>query len=171
LPLTPAWSTRPTPTTTPTSGTTCSFIQKLDGIPAAKLRTARYHCVLVAARDGEVVQIADRHGRRPDPRSPARHRRLRLRSPVLPARAPPHHGRNRPRNQALPQPSRPRLRRAAAHACALTSDCTLSKGSSAERAPKPERRLDVALHSNNASGYISDRFIVPQSKTASTRSL
>jgi len=34
------------------------LIQKLDGIPA-KLRTARYHCTLVAARDGEVVQIAD----------------------------------------------------------------------------------------------------------------
>jgi XTP/dITP diphosphohydrolase len=34
------------------------LIQKLDGVPA-KLRTARYHCTLVAARDGEVVQIAD----------------------------------------------------------------------------------------------------------------
>ncbi len=34
------------------------LIQKLDGIPAM-LRTARYHCTLVAARDGEVVQIAD----------------------------------------------------------------------------------------------------------------
>jgi XTP/dITP diphosphohydrolase len=34
------------------------LLQKLDGIPA-KLRTARYHCTLVAARDGEVVQIAD----------------------------------------------------------------------------------------------------------------
>jgi XTP/dITP diphosphohydrolase len=34
------------------------LIQKLDGIPA-KLRTARYHCTLVAARGGEVVDIAD----------------------------------------------------------------------------------------------------------------
>ena len=34
------------------------LLQKLDGIPPA-LRTARYHCTLVAARDGEVVQIAD----------------------------------------------------------------------------------------------------------------
>ena len=34
------------------------LLRKLDGIPA-KLRTARYHCTLVAARDGEVVQIAD----------------------------------------------------------------------------------------------------------------
>jgi XTP/dITP diphosphohydrolase len=34
------------------------LIEKLDGIPA-KLRTARYHCTLVAASDGEVVQIAD----------------------------------------------------------------------------------------------------------------
>ncbi len=34
------------------------LIQKLDGIPA-KLRTARYHCTLLAARDGEVVQVAD----------------------------------------------------------------------------------------------------------------
>ncbi len=34
------------------------LIQKMDGIPA-KLRTARYHCTLVAARDGEVIQVAD----------------------------------------------------------------------------------------------------------------
>ena len=34
------------------------LLQKLDGIPAA-LRTARYHCTLVVARDGEVVQVAD----------------------------------------------------------------------------------------------------------------
>ena len=34
------------------------LLQKLDGIPES-LRTARYHCTLVAARDGEVVQIAD----------------------------------------------------------------------------------------------------------------
>jgi XTP/dITP diphosphohydrolase len=34
------------------------LLQKLDGIPA-RLRTARYHCTLVAARDGEVVEIAD----------------------------------------------------------------------------------------------------------------
>lgn len=34
------------------------LLQKLDGIPAA-LRTARYHCTLVAARDGEIFQIAD----------------------------------------------------------------------------------------------------------------
>ena len=34
------------------------LLQKLDGIPAS-LRTARYHCSLVAARDGEIVQIAD----------------------------------------------------------------------------------------------------------------
>lgn len=34
------------------------LLQKLDGIPAA-LRTAHYHCTLVAARDGEICQIAD----------------------------------------------------------------------------------------------------------------
>jgi XTP/dITP diphosphohydrolase len=34
------------------------LLQKLSEIPE-KLRTARYHCSLVAARDGEVVQIAD----------------------------------------------------------------------------------------------------------------
>lgn len=34
------------------------LLQKLAGIPPA-LRTGRYHCTLVAARDGEVVQIAD----------------------------------------------------------------------------------------------------------------
>jgi XTP/dITP diphosphohydrolase len=34
------------------------LLRKLDGIPA-KLRTARYHCTLVAARDGELVQLAD----------------------------------------------------------------------------------------------------------------
>ena len=34
------------------------LLQKLDGIPES-LRTARYHCTRVAARDGEVVQIAD----------------------------------------------------------------------------------------------------------------
>lgn len=34
------------------------LIQKMDGIPE-NLRTARYHCTLVAARDGEVVQVAD----------------------------------------------------------------------------------------------------------------
>ena len=34
------------------------LLQKLDGIPDS-LRTARYHCTLVASRDGEVVQIAD----------------------------------------------------------------------------------------------------------------
>jgi XTP/dITP diphosphohydrolase len=34
------------------------LLKKLEAFPAA-LRTARYHCTLVAARDGEVVQIAD----------------------------------------------------------------------------------------------------------------
>jgi XTP/dITP diphosphohydrolase len=34
------------------------LLQKMEGIPAA-LRTARYHCTLVAARDGEVCQVAD----------------------------------------------------------------------------------------------------------------
>jgi XTP/dITP diphosphohydrolase len=34
------------------------LLQKLAEIPPS-LRTARYHCTLVAARDGEVVQIAD----------------------------------------------------------------------------------------------------------------
>lgn len=33
-------------------------LQKLAGIPAS-LRSARYHCTLVAARDGEIVQVAD----------------------------------------------------------------------------------------------------------------
>jgi len=34
------------------------LLQKMVEIPAA-LRTARYHCCLVAARDGQVVQVAD----------------------------------------------------------------------------------------------------------------
>jgi XTP/dITP diphosphohydrolase len=34
------------------------LLQRLDGVPMEK-RTARYRCVLVAARDGEVVQTAD----------------------------------------------------------------------------------------------------------------
>jgi XTP/dITP diphosphohydrolase len=34
------------------------LLKRMEGVPAAK-RTARYHCVLVAARDGEVVQVAD----------------------------------------------------------------------------------------------------------------
>jgi XTP/dITP diphosphohydrolase len=34
------------------------LLQKLEEIPT-ELRTSRYHCTLVAARDGEVVQIAD----------------------------------------------------------------------------------------------------------------
>ena len=34
------------------------LLQKLEAFPAT-LRTARYHCTLVAARDGEVVQVAD----------------------------------------------------------------------------------------------------------------
>ncbi|MGA7109282.1 MAG: non-canonical purine NTP pyrophosphatase [Terracidiphilus sp.] len=34
------------------------LLQRLEGIPAA-LRTARYHCTLVAARDGEVLHVAD----------------------------------------------------------------------------------------------------------------
>ena len=34
------------------------LLQHLDGIPPS-LRTARYHCTLVAARDGQVFQIAD----------------------------------------------------------------------------------------------------------------
>jgi XTP/dITP diphosphohydrolase len=34
------------------------LLQKLEGIPDT-LRTARYHCTLVVARDGEVVQVAD----------------------------------------------------------------------------------------------------------------
>jgi XTP/dITP diphosphohydrolase len=34
------------------------LLQKMEAFPAA-LRTARYHCTLVLARDGEVVQVAD----------------------------------------------------------------------------------------------------------------
>ncbi|HEY6489526.1 MAG: non-canonical purine NTP pyrophosphatase [Terracidiphilus sp.] len=34
------------------------LLQRLDGIPP-KLRTARYHCTLVAARDGKVCHVAD----------------------------------------------------------------------------------------------------------------
>jgi XTP/dITP diphosphohydrolase len=34
------------------------LLQRLENIPPA-LRTARYHCTLVVARDGDVVQIAD----------------------------------------------------------------------------------------------------------------
>ena len=34
------------------------LLQKMEEFPT-ELRTARYHCTLVAARDGEVVQVAD----------------------------------------------------------------------------------------------------------------
>ena len=34
------------------------LLQQMEAFPA-ELRTARYHCTLVAARDGEVVQVAD----------------------------------------------------------------------------------------------------------------
>ncbi|HVN93683.1 MAG TPA: non-canonical purine NTP pyrophosphatase [Terracidiphilus sp.] len=34
------------------------LLQKMEAFPA-ELRTARYHCTLVAARDGEIVQVAD----------------------------------------------------------------------------------------------------------------
>jgi XTP/dITP diphosphohydrolase len=34
------------------------LLQKMEAFPA-NLRTARYHCTLVAARDGEVVHVAD----------------------------------------------------------------------------------------------------------------
>ena len=34
------------------------LLQRLDGVPPAK-RTARYHCVLVAARDGKPIHTAD----------------------------------------------------------------------------------------------------------------
>ncbi len=34
------------------------LLQKMEAFPK-ELRTARYHCTLVAARDGEVVQVAD----------------------------------------------------------------------------------------------------------------
>ena len=34
------------------------LLQKMEAFPA-ELRTARYHCTLVAARDGDVVQVAD----------------------------------------------------------------------------------------------------------------
>lgn len=34
------------------------LLQKLDGVPEA-LRTARYHCTLVAARDGKICHVAD----------------------------------------------------------------------------------------------------------------
>jgi XTP/dITP diphosphohydrolase len=34
------------------------LLQKMEAFPP-ELRTARYHCTLVAARDGEVVQVAD----------------------------------------------------------------------------------------------------------------
>lgn len=34
------------------------LLQRMDGIPET-LRTARYHCTLVVARDGEVVEVAD----------------------------------------------------------------------------------------------------------------
>jgi len=34
------------------------LLQRMEGIPAT-LRTARYHCTLVAARDGEISQVAD----------------------------------------------------------------------------------------------------------------
>ena len=58
LPPTPASSTRPTPTTTPTSGTTWSCCSGSPAFPPPQ-RTARYRCVLVAARDGEVLHIAE----------------------------------------------------------------------------------------------------------------
>ena len=34
------------------------LLQRLEGIPP-KLRTARYHCTLVVARDGQVCQVTD----------------------------------------------------------------------------------------------------------------
>ena len=51
LPPTPACSTRPTPTTTPTCGTTWCCCSGWRTFPQLR-RTARYRCVLVAARDG-----------------------------------------------------------------------------------------------------------------------
>ncbi len=71
------------------------LLQRLEGIPPT-LRTARYHCTLVVARDGQVVPDRRWHSRRSDSRGAARHRRLRLRSTVLPARTGQDHGRDRP---------------------------------------------------------------------------
>ncbi len=94
----PVWSTRPMPTTTPTSGTTCCCCKSWTA-SLPPLRTARYHCSLVAARDGESCADRRRHGRRRHSRSSARHRRFRLRSAVLSARTGQNHGRDRSRNQ------------------------------------------------------------------------
>jgi len=58
LPPIPGLWTRPMPTTTRTCGTTLFFCSGLTTIPAAQ-RTARYRCVLVAARDGEVLHSAE----------------------------------------------------------------------------------------------------------------
>ena len=85
------------------------LLQRLAGVPPPQ-RTARYRCVLVAARDGQLVHTAE-----------GAVEGLILEAPrgtggfgydplfYLPADRP-HHGRNRSRNQALAQPSRPRPR-------------------------------------------------------------
>ena len=58
LPPMPAWWTRPTPTTTPTCGTTCCCCRSWMGIPAS-LRTARYHCGWSLRATARWLQIAE----------------------------------------------------------------------------------------------------------------
>ncbi len=92
---------------------------RLAGVPAAQ-RTARYRCVLVAARDGTALHTAEGAVEGLILECAARHGRIRLRPTVLPARARPHHGRGGPGNQALAQPSRPRHCGTAADAGPMT---------------------------------------------------
>ena len=87
------------------------LLQRLDAVPPPR-RTARYRCVLVAARNGKPTNSADGAAEGMILECPARHWRLRLRPSLLPAAARPHHGRNRSPNQARHQSPRPRLRRA-----------------------------------------------------------
>ncbi len=109
-----------------------------------QLRTARYHCTLVAARDGEVVQVAD-----------GTVEGMILEAPrgtggfgydplfYLPELGKTD-GRDRSRNQALAQPSRARDCGAAADAGALTSTALLQnpKARSAQNAKSLSARLD-----------------------------
>ena len=107
------------------------LLQRLEGIPAA-LRTARYHCTLVAARDGEVRHVAD-----------GSVEGLILEAPrgtggfgydplfYLP-RSRAHHGRNRPRNQTLPQSS-------GARHCCITQDVRV------RTRPRPSSRDSTGL--------------------------
>jgi inosine/xanthosine triphosphate pyrophosphatase family protein len=95
------------------------LLQKMAGV-SGRLRTARYHCVLGRRARRRGGPHRRWRSRRDDSGSAARHRRLRLRSALLPAGTGQDHGRDRSRNQALAQPSRARDCGAAADAAALS---------------------------------------------------